>query len=91
MRILKRLYTDRHGSTAVEYGLIAALIAVAIYAALEVTAETTKTKFNNVEASLSDSDPTGPIGGGSGGSSGSGGDATHRPALPRRLGRITGA
>jgi len=41
------------GATAIEYGLIAALISVVIIAALRLTGNSLKTVFNNVAATLS--------------------------------------
>ena len=46
-RIRKFLKSDL-GATAIEYGLIAALIAVVIIAALQLTGNSLKTVFNNV-------------------------------------------
>jgi pilus assembly protein Flp/PilA len=41
------------GATAIEYGLIAALISVVIIAALRLTGNSLKNVFNNVGATLS--------------------------------------
>jgi pilus assembly protein Flp/PilA len=51
MRLRKRLRRfglSEAGATAIEYGLIAALIAVVIIAALRLTGNSLKTVFNNV-------------------------------------------
>jgi pilus assembly protein Flp/PilA len=51
MRLRKRLQRfgiSELGATAIEYGLIAALIAVVIIAALRLTGNSLKTVFNNV-------------------------------------------
>ena len=40
------------GATAIEYGLIAALISVVIIAALQLTGNSLKTVFNNVSSAL---------------------------------------
>ncbi|HVT50221.1 MAG TPA: Flp family type IVb pilin [Dongiaceae bacterium] len=51
-RIRKFLKSDK-GATAIEYGLIAALIAVVIIAALQLTGNSLKAVFNNVGSTLS--------------------------------------
>jgi pilus assembly protein Flp/PilA len=51
-RIRKFLKSDK-GATAIEYGLIAALIAVVIIAALQLTGNSLKKVFNNVGGTLS--------------------------------------
>lgn len=53
-RIRKFLKSDV-GATAIEYGLIAALISVVIIAALQLTGNSLKTVFNNVGSVLSSS------------------------------------
>ena len=45
---LRRFGLSEAGATAIEYGLIAALIAVVIIAALRLTGNSLKTVFNNV-------------------------------------------
>jgi pilus assembly protein Flp/PilA len=53
MNSIKRFIRDESGATAIEYGLIAALLAVAIIASLQlVGGELTKT-FTKVQTSLS--------------------------------------
>jgi pilus assembly protein Flp/PilA len=47
---LKRLVEDQSGATAIEYGLIIALIVIAMIAALQGVASTTATMWNNVES-----------------------------------------
>ena len=47
-----RLMTDSKGATAIEYGLIAALIAVAAIAAMTSVGSKLGTNFNNVSAVL---------------------------------------
>lgn len=44
----RRLFVDRRGATAVEYGLIVALIVLAMVGALGSVADTTITMWNNV-------------------------------------------
>ena len=47
-RFLKAFVADERGATAIEYGLIAALIAVVIITAVTALGGTIKTKFNRV-------------------------------------------
>ena len=56
MRLRKRLRRfgiSELGATAIEYGLIAALISVVIIAALRLTGNSLKTVFNNIGTTLS--------------------------------------
>lgn len=46
---MKKLVDDTSGATAIEYGLIAALIVVAMIAALQGVADSTIAMWNNVE------------------------------------------
>ncbi len=48
MQFAKRFVADESGATAIEYGLIAALIAVVIISAVTALGTTIKTKFNEV-------------------------------------------
>ena len=48
MQFIKNLIRDDEGATAIEYGLIAALIAVVIITAVTALGSTIKTKFNAV-------------------------------------------
>jgi pilus assembly protein Flp/PilA len=50
--LLKRLVRDEAGATAIEYGLIAALIAVAIIAAATSVGTSLSGTFNTVATSL---------------------------------------
>jgi pilus assembly protein Flp/PilA len=52
MRTLFKLVRDDKGATAIEYGLIAALIAVAAIGALTSVGTKLSTTFNNASASL---------------------------------------
>ena len=52
MSFLKRLVSDECGATAIEYGLIAALIAVAIIGAATTVGTNSSSTFNNVATSL---------------------------------------
>jgi len=51
-KIRKFLKSDL-GATAIEYGLIAALISIVIIAALQLTGNSLKLVFNNVGSTLS--------------------------------------
>ena len=48
MKKLMKLFKDESGATAIEYGLIAALIAVAIILALQALGGQLTTTFGNV-------------------------------------------
>ena len=48
IQFAKRFVADESGATAIEYGLIAALIAVVIIGAVTALGTTIKTKFNDV-------------------------------------------
>jgi pilus assembly protein Flp/PilA len=50
--IFSRMLRDESGATAIEYGLIAALISVAIIAALTSVGTNLSTTFNNVAGAL---------------------------------------
>jgi len=63
---IKRLLSEERGATAIEYGLIAGLIAVVIIGALTVTGTSLKSVFENVSDNLE------TVAGNSGGSGGSG-------------------
>jgi pilus assembly protein Flp/PilA len=47
-KFVTRFINDESGATAIEYGLIAALIAVVIITAVTALGTTIKTKFNSV-------------------------------------------
>ena len=51
-RIVRRLTEDRRGVTAIEYGLIAALIAIAAIAAMTSLGTSLSNTFSNVAATL---------------------------------------
>lgn len=51
-KLMTRFTRDESGATAIEYGLIAALIAVVIIGALTLLGTTLETKFNEVSNSL---------------------------------------
>lgn len=50
--MIKKFFMDESGVTAIEYGLIAALIAVAIIAAVELVGTGVSNTFNTVAAKL---------------------------------------
>ncbi|MCB1883711.1 MAG: Flp family type IVb pilin [Geminicoccaceae bacterium] len=52
---LKRFYKDQRGATAIEYGLIAALVSIAAITALQTLGTTLNTTFSNIEATISSS------------------------------------
>jgi pilus assembly protein Flp/PilA len=51
-RLLKTFSTNESGATAIEYGLIAALIAVAAIAAMSTLGTNLGSTFNNVSGKL---------------------------------------
>jgi pilus assembly protein Flp/PilA len=53
MSKIRKFFKSDLGATAIEYGLIAALIAVVIIAALQLTGNSLKTVFNNVSGVMS--------------------------------------
>ena len=50
--ILARFWTDESGATAIEYGLIAAGISLAIIAVVNGIGSNLNTKFNSINTSL---------------------------------------
>ena len=50
--LLSRLRQDERGATAIEYGLIASLIAVAIVTAVTTVGQNLNASFNNVASRL---------------------------------------
>jgi pilus assembly protein Flp/PilA len=52
LAVFSKFMRDESGATAIEYGLIAALISVAIIAALTSVGTNLKTTFNNVAGAL---------------------------------------
>jgi pilus assembly protein Flp/PilA len=52
MKRIKKFFKSDLGATAIEYGLIAALISVVIIAALQLTGNSLKTVFNSVSTAL---------------------------------------
>jgi pilus assembly protein Flp/PilA len=52
IRLLKTLLSDDQGATAIEYGLIAALIAVAAITAMSAVGTHLSTTFNTIATKL---------------------------------------
>jgi len=52
MRKFVRILKDSKGATAIEYGLIAALIAVAAIAAMSQLGDKVNSTFNNVSSNM---------------------------------------
>lgn len=52
MKFVKKMFADKKGATAIEYGLIAALIAVAAIAAMGTLGNNLGTTFNKVSGDL---------------------------------------
>lgn len=53
MKTIRNFIKNSKGATAIEYGLIAALIAVAAIAAMQGLGNSLKTTFGNVSGTLS--------------------------------------
>ena len=51
-KILKTFLADENGATAIEYGMIAALIAVVVIGALTTIGTNLDTKFTSIATSL---------------------------------------
>lgn len=56
-KFLKRLHQDESGVTAIEYGLIAALIAVVIIVAVTLIGTELNSVFNVIQSSLNAATP----------------------------------
>jgi pilus assembly protein Flp/PilA len=52
MKFFRKMFRDTKGATAIEYGLIAALIAVAAVAAMTSLGSTVGQTFNNVQTKM---------------------------------------
>jgi pilus assembly protein Flp/PilA len=52
MNMIARFAKDESGATAIEYGLIAALVSVAIIAALQALASSLNTTFSKVASTM---------------------------------------
>jgi pilus assembly protein Flp/PilA len=53
MKRLKKFFRDGEGATAVEYGLMVALIAIVIIAAVTILGTNLSTKFESVATAVS--------------------------------------
>jgi pilus assembly protein Flp/PilA len=53
MKFINKLFRDEAGATAIEYGLIAALIAVAAITAMNGLGNQLKSTFNNTSSAMS--------------------------------------
>jgi pilus assembly protein Flp/PilA len=51
-QLFKQFISEDHGATAIEYGLIAALIAVVIIGALQVVGTSLSAKFSAIAGNL---------------------------------------
>jgi pilus assembly protein Flp/PilA len=52
MRFVRKIIRNRRAATAIEYGLIAALIAVAAVSAMTTLGKTISKTFNNVNSNM---------------------------------------
>lgn len=60
MKIFARFAQDESGATAIEYGLIAALISVGIIVAVSLLGNNLATIFNNINNGLATTQATNP-------------------------------
>ncbi len=58
--LINRFKDDESGATAIEYGLIAALIAVAIIAAVRAVGNTLSDTFDEIDSGLENAAPATP-------------------------------
>lgn len=72
LKFTKRLRSNEDGATAIEYGLLAALIAVALIVTLNVLSGSLQDTFTAVSTELDTANT--PAGGGGGGGGGGGQD-----------------
>ena len=52
MTNIKRFFKDESGATAIEYGLLAALISIAGIAAMKTTGTSLSTKWTSIDTAL---------------------------------------
>ena len=52
MKLIRKMFADKKGATAIEYGLIAALISVAAIAAITTVGTNLKGTFNKVSGNM---------------------------------------
>lgn len=55
MQFIRKLFSDKKGATAIEYGLIAALIAVAAITAMQGLGDQLGNTFNQVASNMAGS------------------------------------
>ncbi|MEN9926529.1 MAG: hypothetical protein RL268_2655 [Pseudomonadota bacterium] len=60
MKFINKLFRDEAGATAIEYGLIAALIAVAAIGALQGLGGELQTTFNSAQGAMQTANSTAP-------------------------------
>ena len=74
MKNIVRFLKDKSGATAIEYGLIAALIAVAIIGGVSAVGDQARTTFDNVDTAITagNAKMESNLGSGSGSGSGTG-------------------
>ena len=60
MKFIKKFGRDTKAATAIEYGLIAALIAVAAITTLQLVGTNVDTTFKKVDKSLTEANKAGP-------------------------------
>jgi pilus assembly protein Flp/PilA len=61
MKMIKKLFKNEEGATAIEYGLIAALIAVAAIVAMGALGNNLTNTFNGVSDELNEANTAGGI------------------------------
>jgi len=59
MKFIKKLFRNEEGATAIEYGLIAALIAVAAITAMQGLGSQLKTTFNTTSEAMASTNEEG--------------------------------
>ncbi len=59
-KLIKRLRKNTEGATAIEYGLIAALISVAAIIAMQALGTSLNNIFNTISGEIDSSAPAGP-------------------------------
>ncbi len=60
MNLVSRFMTDESGATAIEYGLIAAIVSVAIIASLKSVSGSLNTTFSKVSTELDSANSAAP-------------------------------
>ena len=58
MQFIRKLIRDKKGATAIEYGLIAALIAVAAITAMQGLGSSLNETFEDISGELNEAEPT---------------------------------